>query len=165
MTVATDPRKTGLSAGMTLLAASAVAVSVTGTTNETTLATVTVPAGAMGLNGGVLIVTAWNATVNANAKTPRIRLGGTGGTVYFSPAAASTASFGANTSIRNRGAANSQVGGAAATSASGSGVSGLALPTSSVDTTASVDLVISGQLGTGTDTLTLERYEVWLLPG
>lgn len=161
MTVATDPRKTGINAGMTQLASSAVAVSVTGTTNETVLATITIPAGAMGINGGVMIHSAWTITNNANTKTLRIRLNGIAGTAYLSQSPASVLSFiDFGRRIRNRNSASSQVG---IINSTGS-TSGGAVVTSSIDTTVSVDLVITAQLGVGTDTATLESYEVWLLP-
>jgi hypothetical protein len=163
MTVATDPRKTGVNAGMTLLAASAVAIPLTGTTNETTLATVAVPAGAMGLNGAVEIRTTWSNTNSANNKTPRVRFGGASGTVYFAVILTTTVAYlDIPRRIRNRNSASSQVG---VTSSGGTfGTSGGAPTTSTVDTSATVDVVITGQLANSGENLTLESYEVWLLP-
>lgn len=163
MTVSTDPRKTGIAVGPTLLAASAVAVSVTGTTAETTLATVTIPAGAMGLNGGLLIYTTWGYTNSVNAKTPRVRLGGAAGTIYMALPQSTTASLHDLRRIRNRNSAASQVGAASATGGMSTASSGAAV-TSTVDTAAAVDLVLTGALALNTETITLESYEVWLLP-
>ena len=44
-----------------ILAQSAVAVSKTGDTNEATLASITIPAGAMGANGSLRLTTVWSA--------------------------------------------------------------------------------------------------------
>jgi hypothetical protein len=147
-----------------LLAASAVAASVTGTTNETALATVTIPAGAMGLNGGVEIRTVWSVTNSANSKTPRIRLGGTSGTQFMAAVFTTTATISDIRSIRNRNSASSQVGSIGASAASSIGSSTVAVVTGSVDTSAAQDLVISGTLANSGETITLEMYEVWLLP-
>lgn len=51
--------------------------SITGTTTETTLYTYDIPAYVPGKNGRLVIETWWNATANANAKTPRIKAGAT----------------------------------------------------------------------------------------
>jgi hypothetical protein len=163
MTVSTDPRKTGVAASMTLLAASAVAVSVTGTTSETVLATVTIPAGAMGLNGGVRIVTRWSMAASANNKTSRHRLGGIAGSVIASvPSTTSTALL--ESSSRNRGSPSSQYHMAHGNRGTDLVMAVLSATTSAIDMTQAQDLVITGQLALGTETLTLDNYEVWLLP-
>jgi hypothetical protein len=160
MTVATDPRKSGINAGMTLLAASAVPVSVTGTVNETTLATVTIPAGAMGLNGGLQIRTLWTVTNNANAKTLRVKFGSM---LALQLQAAGATGAQALTCIRNRNSASSQVG--FAPGSNGLGTTVLSTPSLGTENSATnVTLDITAQLGVGTDTATLESYEVWLLP-
>lgn len=149
--------------GMQCLARSAVKVDLTGTTNETALATVTIPGGAMGLNGGLLIYTSWSYTNSANTKTSRIRFGGAAGTQYFSNGQTTSATMHILHRIRNRNSASSQVGGSSATGGIG-GVSSGVLVTSALDTLVAQDIVLSGQLQVGTETLTLESYEVWLLP-
>ncbi|CAN5209870.1 hypothetical protein BH10PSE7_BH10PSE7_03760 [soil metagenome] len=146
-------------AGFRILAASAVAASHTGDTLETALATVTIPANAMGPNGIVQIWSLWTATNSAGAKTPRIRLGGTAGTVYAQPAALTTSpALRIFTEIQNRNNAASQVGAPAAVT--GFGANAGALVTSSVNTAANADLVITGQLATSSDTITLEAYRI-----
>jgi hypothetical protein len=149
---------------MTLLGASAVAVSHTGNTNETALATVTIPAGAMGLNGGLLIYATWTYTNSSNNKTPRIRLGGIGGTVYANLVLTTTATYHDIRRIRNRGAANSQLGGQASAASQAIGSTTSAPVTGAIDTSVTQDLVFSGQLALGSETIALEGYEVWLLP-
>jgi hypothetical protein len=75
-----------------ILGASAVAVSGAADTNENILATITIPAGAMGLNGILRVYADYTVTNNANAKTLRVRLSGIGGTVLDSKNAASVRS-------------------------------------------------------------------------
>lgn len=147
-----------------LLAASAVAASVTGTATETALATITIPAGAMGLNGAVHIYTVWTITNSANSKTVRVRFGGAGGTAYAALAATTSTSISDLRRIRNRNSASSQVGAFNAGGSVGLGANGNALTTSAVDTSAAVDIVLSGQLANTGETITLESYEVWLMP-
>lgn len=142
-----------------VLAQSGVAASVTGTTNETTLATITLPGGAMGINGGVRIHTLWSMTNNANNKTQKVKFGGTSILFYTLTSVAGNQTL---TIYRNRGAANSQVG--LANSSTGIGNTSSAPTTSSIDTSADVTILITGQLATGTDTLTLEAYSVEVLP-
>jgi hypothetical protein len=166
MPVSADPTKTGISRSPHLLCASAVvSMSVTGTLTETALATCTIPAGAMGLNGGVMIYSTWTVTNSANNKTTRIRLGGIGGTAHNDTVWTTIATVPDARRIRNRNSASSQVGSTAAASGGGFSTTSGAVVTSSVDTTAAVDLVFTGQLANTGETITLESYEVWLLPG
>lgn len=140
-----------------VLGQSAVAVSHTGNTTETTLATITIPAGAMGANGQVEIQTIFTYTNNANTKTIRHRFGGT---QYAGSAATTTGYTPLHSRIANRGATNSQYGNGNSgfVAATGAGV------TSAVDTTAAVDITLTAQLGNAADTITLESYHVVLWP-
>lgn len=150
--------------GILVLGSSGVAVPLTGSTNETQLALVNVAAGALGINGSLRITTLWSVNNDADAKTGRIRLGGIAGTQIMALNMASTATYQLMHIVRNRGAANSQVFQvvtAASNFTSSSGVVG----TASVDTAVSQDLVISGQLASAADTITLEAYTVELVPG
>ena len=164
MAVATDTRKTGIAAGPTLLGASAVAASITGTLTETTLATVTVPGGAMGLNGGLHIYTTWSMTNSANTKTQRVRLGGAAGTIYAGVALTTATTLHDFRRIRNRNSLASQVGSLNAAAGSTFSSSGVAVVTSTIDTSVSQDVAITAQLGNTGETITLESYEVWLVP-
>jgi hypothetical protein len=142
-----------------VLRASAVAVSHTGTTAKTTLATVTVPGGAMGANGMLRITSLWSHTNSANAKTPRVEFGGT---EYYGTAVTATATTRMYRTIANRNSAGLQVGGPSpGTFDWGSTSDGLT--TSSVDTSADQDLVFSGELANSGDTIMLESYVVELL--
>lgn len=147
-----------------VLAASAVAASHTGDTAETALATVTIPANAMGPNGRVRITTQWSFTNSANNKTLRVRFGGPSGTVYASNIQTTTASVRDQREIANRGVANSQVGGASNTNTSFAQTSG-AVVTSSVNTAAATTVVLSGQLASSGETITLESYLVEIIRG
>ena len=60
-----------------VLAQSAVASSITGTLTKTALATVHVPAGAIGPNGRLRVSTQWTTTANTNSKTLTFELGTT----------------------------------------------------------------------------------------
>lgn len=143
-----------------VLAQSATPASVTGTTTETTLATIPIPAGAMGANGSLRITTLWSYTNSANTKTPRVTLGGT---AFFAPALSTTLTAQALTIIRNRNAMNSQVGWASGAGTLGIGSSGNANVTAAVDMSAAQNLLITGQLASAGETLTLEGYTVELL--
>lgn len=145
-----------------VLAQSAVAASVTGTTSETALATIVVPAGAMGANGAVRITTLWSHTNSANNKLLRIRFGGASGTSYLGNNLTTTATLNHVLVISNRNAANSQIGGYASATPIGSST-GAAI-TSSADTSLDTSIVISGQLADSGETITLERYVVEVLP-
>lgn len=141
-----------------VLAASAVAVSHTGNTAKTTLASLTVPGGAMGANGCLRITSLWSYTNNANNKTPRVEFGGT---QYYSSTITTAATSRMYRTIANRNAENSQVGGAAS-GAFNWGSTSDALTTSSVDTSLDQNLVFSGQLANGGDSISLESYLVEL---
>lgn len=139
----------------------------TGDTAETTLGTCSLPANLLGLNGCLYIRSAWSSpNNNADTKTVRIRFSGASGTIFMSGTIGSSVlSAGDIRSICNRDATNVQVGGFSSSLGASAGTSGGALVTASVDTTAATSLVFTVQLGTSTDTLTLEGYTVWFVPG
>jgi hypothetical protein len=146
-----------------ILGQSAVAVPVPADITEDTLATITVPANAMGANGVLRITTHWNITNNANVKTPRIRFSGGAGTIYSTATFASQSDAIIRGNIANRGTTNSQVGLLETIfSSGGSAVNGRTV--SAVDTTVSTTIVITGQKAVAGDTLTLESYLVELIP-
>jgi hypothetical protein len=148
-----------------VLAKSAVSVSHTGDTSETTLATITVPANAMGPNGVLRITTQWSYTNSANNKTMFVKFGGAAGTAYLQCTATTTASHRDVRQIANVNATNSQKGNASAATAGGHGITTGAVVTSARDTTAAQDITIRGQLGNSGETVTLEAYTVELCYG
>lgn len=148
------------------LAKSGAAVSAPADTTEDILATIIIPASAMGANGFLRITTLWTFTSSGNNKTPRIRFSGASGTIYMNPVLTTSVGLYQQTMIANRNATNSQVGFASAGTAGGWGLSSAsANVTSAVDTTAATSVVITGQKASAGETLTLESYLVELLPG
>lgn len=146
-----------------VLASGGTTSSHTGNTSETALATITIPGGTLGANGIVRVTFVLSMTNNANGKTGRVRLGGTSGTSFLAVALASQASFRHQVQIQNRNATNSQV--CMADTAASWGVTTAAVITGSRDTTSNQDLVITGQLTNGADTITLESYVVEVCQG
>jgi hypothetical protein len=155
MTVATDPRKTGISAGPTLLASSAVAVSHTGNTNETTMATIALPV--LGPNGGFDLVACWSYTSSGNGKTLKHKLGGT---TFRSVVRSTGPQDNVRDIVRNRGSAASQF---VALSLSASNSSGVQA-TMTENTATALNVTLTAQLASAAETVTLESYELWLLP-
>jgi hypothetical protein len=162
MTVATDPRKTGIAVGPTLLASSAVAIPHTGTTNETALVTLSLPA--LSPNAGIVVRTRWALPNSGNTKIARHRLGGIGGSV-LGTVSYTTNTFGQlETTTVNRNSAASQYNISHGTRATDVVTTTAVSSPTTVNTAVSQDLVISSQLQSAAETHTLESYEVWLLP-
>lgn len=143
----------------TVLAQSAVAVSHTGDTNETTIATAAIPAGAMGANGQVEIISLWTYTNSGNTKTLRIKFGGTN---FLALATTTTASIQAYTRIANRNNAASQIGHQG--SNTGFNAQAGAVLTGAIDTTAAVNITFTAQLASAGETITLESYRIIMMP-
>lgn len=144
--------------GIVMLARSAVAASVTGTLSETTLATITLPAGLMGSNGQLRITTFWNGTNSANNKTCKIKLGA--GIVHTQVNTTSPV-FTQLMMVRNRNAANSQV---CHPAISGSFTDTATTPTTlAIDTSVATTVTLTAQLANIGETLTIEAYTVELI--
>lgn len=144
---------------------SAVQLTLTGgvVNTETVMATITIPAGAMGINGRLRVTALFGVTNNANTKRLRIRFGGLAGTIYSSTDLTASTYLRAQAELANRALVNSQVGAPnSITSAFGSTAGSLI--TGAIDTSATADLVLTGTLVTAnTDTITIESYLVELL--
>lgn len=138
---------------------SAVAVPLTGTTAETTLATCAIPANAMGANGRLQIKARFSTTNNANNKTFNIKFGST---MFTTKAAASIAVFVVDAEIANRNATNSQVGGGQWVY--GGNATAVAASTGTEDTTTALNLLITVTNANAGDTSTLESYQVIIFP-
>lgn len=148
--------------GVYILGASGVASSVTGTTSETTLATINVPANCMGANGRIEVTTTWAVTSSVNNKELFVRFGGASGPAFTDGNVTSITTLTQYTHWHNRGATNSQVGGSQ--SASGGFTNSAAnAKTGSVDTSVSQDILIRGKLVNSAETITLESYVVKLI--
>lgn len=146
-----------------ILAQSAGTVSTTATTSEEVLATITIPANAMGANGCVEIWSTWNYTNSANTKTCRVRAGGIAGTSLFSSGPTTTNTLMRVTHWANTGSTNSQKTSSSSGQAGAVSTSTGTLVTTAIDTTASVDIVITGQKASAAETLSLEFYQVNLM--
>lgn len=160
-----NPQMTGgriaRTSGVSLvLAQSAVPASVTGTTSETVLATIPVPAGAMGPNGALRVSTKYSQ-IGGNTRTFRVRLGDT--ELFGGPqnSTSPTMTLGP-IQINNRGVSASQVGSMTGTNATGLGT-GNSFNVSAIDMLQAQNLIITGQLANAADTITLEAYTVELL--
>src|SRR5215469_5579749 len=130
---------------MSIVAATHGQTSVTGTTSETNLAALRIPAGSMGRNGHIEIKILWSYTNSANNKILAIRVG----TTVTTTATAQTLTI-----IRSNNATNAQtIYSFPPTTPFGS--STLATTTTALDTTADYYLNINGQLALSTETLTL----------
>lgn len=140
-----------------VLAQTAVATSVTGTVAKTPLATVSIPAGAMGLNGWLEYTFVYSCTNNANTKTFSVEFGGT--QVLSRAQSAQTGGSGLS-AIANRGVANSQH--VAPTSIAPYGDS-VTQTTIAIDTSQAQNLIFYATLTNVGDTMTLERYSVRLM--
>lgn len=144
-----------------VLAKSAVAVSHTGNTSLTTLATISVPGGAMGPNGFLRVTCLWSWTNNANNKTCWAKFGGTN----FYGRTETTGGFQRNQfTVQNRNSESSQLGPASGLSG-GFGVITGSPVTAAIDTTASQNILLQVQLGNAADTATLEGYIVEICHG
>lgn len=145
-----------------VFAHSAVAATAAADTNENVLATITVPAGVMGVDGQLRITTLWSHTSSANTKTLRVRFGGIGGATYLAYGATTSVASQAQNTVRNRNSTSSQIGYASASTSSFTSTAS-AVTTSTVDTTAETTIVITGQKASGAETITLESYLVELI--
>jgi hypothetical protein len=144
-----------------VLAASAVPVSLTGSTSEVALATVTIPGGAMGPNGMLRITAHYSLTNSGNSKAVRWEFGA--GLLHAWPATG-VGSLVMQKLVHNRNAEDAQVTGVSGT-AIFLGSSTSALITASVDTSVDQDLAFTGQLANSGETLTLESYVVEIAHG
>lgn len=144
-----------------LFAISGANSSHTGDTNETALATVTIPANSLGANGQLRITALWAAS-GTNTKTVRIRFHGAAGVQFINRALTTQVSWMTFTIIQNRNATNSQIGTnegpnnsfAQNTSAN---------VTASVDTTLARDIVFTCQLTNTGESCGLVSYSVEVL--
>lgn len=131
-------------------------------TTEVTLATITMPAAAMGANGSVVVEATFSHSSNADAKTPRIKFGGT--LIAGNAVSSTTTSSRFGNRIANRGSAATQVFFTPALAGPYSFGTSVAVVASAVNTANSVDITITGQIGVATDMLTLESFNFTLYP-
>jgi hypothetical protein len=123
--------------------------------NENTLATIILPAGTMGANGILKIETFWDVNNNANAKTPRIKFGGT---TILTGALASTSFFHDVRVIFNTTASAQRTFGFGGTGGWHTG--GTSSSTMAVNTASDVTILMTVQKATAGDTMTLTAYSI-----
>lgn len=138
---------------------------ITGTTGETVLANVLIPAGFVPANSRIIVRTFWNFTGTAGTKTTKVYLNSAataGGTAYLTAAgAAGDLSAMYETTIFVAGATNAQSGGLP-TGAFGRSTAAV-LPTGTIDMTANSYIVISVTNASAADTSQLAGYQVEIL--
>lgn len=160
MTVALTPLADSDKRSPYIVEQKVVNLSLTGTTTETTLKEVTIPA--LGPDDMVRVSALYSFSATANNKTIRIRLNGT---AFFGlNVAASNGVAQVLMMIRNAGATNAQTAMPGNTTG-GLGVSSSALVTGAVDTSVPTTLAFQGTLAVGTETFTLVGYTVEVVPG
>jgi hypothetical protein len=140
----------------TLTAVTGSNSSFTGSTTETTLINVTVPAGSIGNNGQIVVTANWACNNSAGAKVGTVYLGGSA----VGTASSYTTSTGGSSmnSIRNRGILTKQV------SQLVGGASTDANVYTSIDTSVDKAITITGDTATATDHIVLEGFTVTLNP-
>ena len=140
----------------TLTAVTGSNSSFTGSTTETTLINVTVPAGSIGNNGQIVVTANWACNNSAGAKVGTVYLGGTA----VGTASSYTTSTGGSSmnSVRNRGILTKQV------SQLVGGASTDANVYTSIDTSVDKAITITGDTATATDHIVLEGFTITLNP-
>ena len=133
------------------------AVALTGTTVETTLVTLTIPAGLIGSSGKVKLYPLWSVTNNANNKTVRIKLGGSTGYFLQSSGYAQLSNL---VIFRNFNSESVQK--VSSGLPAGLGSTSGAFTSLTIDTSAATTIEVTGQLTNSGDTLTLESLFVEL---
>ena len=134
--------------GAPLVMTGGTQMSHTGDTAESTFTTITLPGGSLGPNGQMEMELLVSGTGSGN-KTFRIKFGGTTYTGYVLSGSNTSAQI--RLRIANRNSQSSQVSFNAGTVGAGSGASTSSLITSSVDSSADVSILLTGQLATGTE--------------
>jgi len=128
-------------------------VALTGTTSETTLLTVNIPAGLIGISGKVNIYPLFSATNNANNKTVRIKLGGSTGYFLQSSGYAQLSNL---VIFRNFNSESVQK--VASGISAGLGLSNGNFTALTIDTSVATTITVTGQLANSADTMTLEGF-------
>lgn len=146
-------------AGTSIVTANAAYTQTTGA--QLTLASTSVPAGCLGVNGCLRVMPWWTHIGNTNIKIERAVFGGT----WLADRQATSATqvtFRELLMVRNRGAQNSNL----LESSWGGGIgadTGL-FKSASIDTSLAQTLAFTGQLSIATDYIILEGYSVEVLP-
>lgn len=151
--------KSALAGSVRKVVVSNVQLNNTGNTNENTVLTATIPANSIGTNGSFHITMLIGQTNNANVKTVRVKFNGT---IIAQGSTVSCACYQTYSIIRNRNSLSSQVSMYGPSAASGSFASGTSgtIPVYSFNTAADITVTVTIQNATGTDTVSLEAFEI-----
>lgn len=145
-----------------MLGSSGAATVTPANTSENTLATITVPANAVGTTRTIRISTWWTSTNSANNKTCRIRYSGIAGTTVATFTATTQPNLKIEGAIQGAGTTATQT--ATGFTYASAGNSAMTAQALTVDTTAQTTVVITGQKASAGETLTLDAYTVELVP-
>lgn len=163
MSTAIDPRLAGIAAktDYILLAQTAVAVSLTGTTAKTLLYSVDVPANLLGPGSSLEIRPYWSYTNSANNKLCIIEIGPDAGSTVVPWTRTRTTSEGEGPHILlvNRGALNSQIMVHSSTGDAGTAF-GAAYATYTIDFSVFNTIFVYGTLANSGETIALEALRV-----
>ncbi|RKE73644.1 hypothetical protein DFP91_1538 [Pseudorhodoplanes sinuspersici] len=147
---------------------SGVTVTHTGTTSETVLITVPIPAGALGPNGGIRIMGMFANNNSAGSKTHRIRWGAAGagasGVVMTQVSNTTSLSFKAMADVFNKNAVNVQDVSINQTTG-GWGPGAGAFGSGTVNTNLASEIVFTVQLSDGADNASVRAYRVEVFYG
>jgi hypothetical protein len=132
----------------------------TGNTDETVLKTIAIAANAIGSNGVLRLTVAGAITSSGNNKTLRVRLGGIGGSTLASAVWTTNATFVLQLIVQARNSASAQHSYGWVNRGT-DGIQTVLTPTAtSVDTTAALDLVITGQLASSGESIGVDDYSL-----
>lgn len=149
--------------GTCMIAQNNTASTVTGTAVETTLATITLPAGLVSANGIIEISTLWSCTNSATSRNIRGRFG-SGAISFMSSTVTTSNTIAAKFFIRNQNSTSSQtcqpIGFVASYGTSTSSYS-----TFTQDTSIDFTITLSGTLTDTSQFITLEGYTVFYSEG
>lgn len=141
---------------------------LTGTTSETVLATLSLPGGIAGINGVFEIRNTWDVNNDASGKTGSLRLGvqgaGVGGTQLRANSLATTVGAMEGLAFKNNNSQSVQqsFNTLSGSSASAWGGGGAAATTAAIDTANAFDIIWTGTLADSADNLTLKGWIVTL---
>lgn len=135
-----------------------VSSTVTGTTAETTLASCTIPGGAIGANGSLYVNTCLSWTNNGNNKTYRIKLG----TTQIGGAVSTTSQYACSSSlVSNRNSQSAQI------FSNPFAFSMFGVHTNAhygtVDTSTNQTLIITCTLASASDSCAVESFDVFIM--
>jgi len=148
-----------------ILGQSGLNVALTGTTSETKLASVLVPAGAMGANGVIRAESVWSNNSSGNNKTRFTRFGSgdnVSGTSFNGIAQTTNIQHSSCVTISNSNSQSVQFGWFTTGLPGAPGNSGSAGTAGAIDTSAASYVVFSGALANSADTMTLQAWFVTL---